>query len=40
MNEVDIYLVIGIVVCILGIIAKIKSEIEYNNIINDIDFMK
>lgn len=40
MNEVDIYLAIGIVVCILGIIAKIKSKIEYNNIINDIDFMQ
>ena len=38
MNEIDIYLIIGLIVCFLGFIAKIKSEIEYYNIINYVDF--
>lgn len=38
MNETNIYLIIGLIVCFLGLIAKLKSEIEYNNIINYVDF--
>lgn len=38
MNETDIYLIIGLIVCFLGFIAKIKSDMEYNSIINYINF--
>lgn len=33
----DICLVIGIIVCILDLIAKLKSDIEFNNILHHID---
>jgi hypothetical protein len=33
----DICLAIGLVVCFLGFVAKLKSDMEYNSIIHHID---